>query len=411
LLLVAIYGGVLCKLAKLSQNIFFICLVLGYIWGKTVCNLKDNWDIFREDIMKKAIFVFIFLVLAILTMAQKETVNKDVNSDNLREVLPVTIFNYHDKFEESYYFDMFLYYNYDTTGILELNTLGLDSLWTVGMPNKDNWDTTFLMQHSRPLALMTDTQNYYPNSNHSVFNLNIEKPAWTYYYNYCWSKFIFSMSYVCDTDTLKDGMFIEVSFNGGEDFVNILDTSAIYNAENSPDLIENLTDYKSSYVQDTILGFSGGIFGNIPEQSNFSGFAAEFWWDDENGFDVTNARIRVHFVSDNVDNNKKGIIIDDLSILVEEWCHYVNIEEFKHEENEIVYMTPNPITENSKIFFENTENDLAQIRIFSNTGKLVDMYTTRDNFIEISKFEFNKGIYIFKIQVVDKYYYGKFVVV
>jgi len=361
--------------------------------------------------MEKTFLIFMILVLAVSAMAQKETVNLDVNSDNLREVLPVTIFTYHDKFEESYYFDMFYYYNYDTTGILELNTLGLDSLWTAGMPNKDNWDTTFLMQHSRPLALMTDTQNYYPNNNHSVFNLNIEKPAWTYYYNYCWSRFLLQMSFACDTDTLKDGLFFEISFDGGSSFVNLMDSNLVLNSPNGPDRIDNFAFPQSSYVQDTIIGYSGIVKNNYSEYTYMESLEVDFLWDDENGFDVTDAIVRVHFVSDSIDNAKKGVMIDNLYVTVEEWCHYVNIEEFKDEENEVVYVTPNPVSEKSKIVFENERSELAQIRVFSNTGKLVEVYTTRENFVEIIKSEFNKGIYIFQIQVGDKYYNGKFVVV
>ncbi|MFP4664212.1 MAG: T9SS type A sorting domain-containing protein [Bacteroidales bacterium] len=361
--------------------------------------------------MKKAIFIFIFLVLAILTMAQKETVNQELSNGNSREVLPVTIFYYMNEFEESYYYDDFLGYNYDTTGIFELNTMDSDSLWCIGAPNKENWDTTILDGFSRPNALITDTISNYPNNNHSVFELNIEKPEWTYYYNYCWSRFIFQMSFICDTDTLKDGFFIEISFNGGGDFANILDTTAILSAENSPDRIDNLTSFRSSFVMDTIFGFSGNIRGGVPEITELDCFSSIFWWDDVNGFDVTNAKIRVHFVSDSIDNQRKGVLIDNLTVSVEEWCHYVDIDDFENPKNESVFVSPNPINENSKILFNNTENNLAQIRIFSNTGKLIEVYSTKKDFIEISKSEFNKGIYIFQIQVGDKYYNGKFVVV
>ncbi len=361
--------------------------------------------------MKKAIFIFIFLVLAILAMAQKETVNQELSNGNSREVLPVMIFFYMNEFEESYYYDDFLGYNYDTSGIFELNTMDSDSLWCIGMPNKGVWDTTTLLSFSRPNALMTDTVNAYPPNNHSIFELSIKKPEWTYFYNYCWSRFLFQMSIACDTDTLKDGIYIEISFDGGESFSNLLEPTNVTSLQNGPDRYENFAFPQNSFVMDTIKGYSGNVRELTNEYVYMEGIEAELLWNDSNGFNVSEAIVRVHFVSDSIDNQRKGVLIDNLTVSVEEWCHYVDIDDFENPKNESVFVSPNPINENSKILFNNTENNLAQIRIFSNTGKLIEVYSTKKDFIEISKSEFNKGIYIFQIQVGDKYYNGKFVVV
>jgi len=361
--------------------------------------------------MKKVTFIFIFLGLTILAMAQKETENPELSNGNEREVLPVTIFFYMNEFEESYYYDDFLGYNYDTTGIFELNTMDSDSLWCVGMPNKGVWDTTTLLSFSRPNALMTDTVNAYPPNNHSIFELNIKKPEWTYYYNYCWSRFLLQMGFACDTDSLNDGMYFEISFDGGDNFANLLDSTSIINLPNGPDRIENFAFPQYSFVMDTIVGYSGIVKELTTQGVYMENIEAEFLWDDENGFDVTEAIIRVHFVSDSIDNQRKGVIIDNLYVLVEEWCHYVSIDDFEERTSDEVFVTPNPVSDLSKICFKNEKNELAQIRVFSNTGELVKVYATQENFVEISKSEFTKGIYIFQIQVGYKYNNGKFVVV
>ncbi|MGC9332340.1 MAG: hypothetical protein ACP5DZ_10770 [Bacteroidales bacterium] len=67
--------------------------------------------------MRKIIATLLIFCFAATAFAQHVTPICNQNK-NSKEVLPVTIFSYHDEFEESYYYDEYLGYNDDTTGIL-----------------------------------------------------------------------------------------------------------------------------------------------------------------------------------------------------------------------------------------------------------------------------------------------------
>ncbi|MFO7789741.1 MAG: hypothetical protein R6V32_04155, partial [Bacteroidales bacterium] len=92
--------------------------------------------------MKKTISTLIIFCFATTAFSQHETPHCIQNKKS-KEVLPVTIFSYHDEFEESYYYDEYDGYSYDTTGILNYNVLDLDSVWMSGIPNKSVWDTSY----------------------------------------------------------------------------------------------------------------------------------------------------------------------------------------------------------------------------------------------------------------------------
>lgn len=363
---------------------------------------------------KTVLFILLIFILCSTSFAQRNTPDCNKNK-NSKEVLPVLIFEYYDKFEESHYYDEYLGYNYDTTGILNYNVLGLDSLWMAGIPNKSEWDTSCLQEPSRPKALLTDTANPYPPNNHSVMEIHVEKPAWTAMYNYCWSRFLFKVDIACDTDSLKDGMYMEISFDGGQSFVNAMDTGAILDANNGPDEImniENLESYPLSMIGDSVLGFTGH-FNNVYEpESNYpymEGIGLEYWWDDAHGYDVTEAVIRIHFVSDSIDNPRQGIMMDDLYVLVEEWCYYVGKEDIEQNTNK-PFLYPNPLTTESKIYFNNNSNKLAILNIYTSTGALIHKEETYNEHFIIGNKNFNPGIYMYQLNVDNTTFSGKFIV-
>lgn len=362
--------------------------------------------------MRKAILFTSIILLATTAFAQHETPDCNQNK-NSKEVLPVTIFYYHDEFEESYYYDEYLGYNYDTTGILNYNVLGLDSIWMAGIPNKSVWDTSYLHEQSRPKALLTDTVNPYPPNNHSVMEINVEKPAWTAMYNYCWSLFVLQFDFACDTDTLKDGMYIEISFDGGQSFVNSMNPEAILNANKGPDNIDNFSVSQMSIIGDSVLGYTGNIINNVYEPGlNYpymESFSLGLWWDDVHGYDVTNAKVRMHFVSDSIDNTRQGIMLDYLSVYVEEWCHYIGIENEKQDTDK-PFLYPNPLTRESKIQYNNNSNKLAKLNIYNSTGALIHKTKTYNDHFMIGNKNFKSGIYFYQLIVGDANYTGKFIV-
>ncbi len=70
---------------------------------------------------------------------------------------------------------------------------------------------------------------------------------------------------------------------------------------------------------------------------------------------------------------------------------------------------PNPVTNISKLNFENN-NKTAEIKIFDATGRLIEKSITTNNFYEITTDNFNKGIYIFTINIDNRIINGKFLI-
>ncbi|HKK64046.1 MAG TPA: T9SS type A sorting domain-containing protein [Bacteroidales bacterium] len=364
--------------------------------------------------MKKAILCTFVILLATTAFAQHETPNCNQNK-NSKEVLPVTIFAFGDRFEYFAYSDEYqgLIENDSSLNILKYNILGIDSVWAAGIPEKNVWDSTILRDYSKPRALLTDTANPYPPNNHSVMEINVEKPAWTAMYNYCWSRFELIFDYVCDTDTLKDGMYIEISFDGGQSFVNAMDTAAILNANNGPDDIENFVASQMSMIGDSVLGYTGNIKNNWYEPGGNHPYLKSFelilWWDDIHGYDVTNTIVRIHFVSDSIDNPRQGIMIDDLGVKVEEWCYVIGKEENELNNNKHT-LYPNPVIKESWLKFNNKNRHKASLKIYNSTGSIVFTDVTKENQFIISNRQFKPGIYMYRLIVGDTNYTGKFIV-
>ncbi len=349
--------------------------------------------------------LLLFMLLTIFGFAQQSLSQTEKNFDLDREA--ITLFDYRNTFEEEVLYQSCHGTFYNPEGILELNTLGLDSLWSVGIVNKGEWDTTFLKPNHRPYSLATDTINPYPINQHAVFEIDVQKPDWAIEENNCWSYFVFQMDFACNTDTLKDGMYIEISFDGGEHFVNALDMDAVLNTNNAPDNILNIAAAQSSFVQDNILGYSG-IVREDYGGNNMETFEIDLEWNNEHGFEVKHAKIRVHFVSDSIDTQKNGIIINDLWIQVDDFC-FSNVNQTRLE-NTFTYAFPNPVQSKSKIVFPNPKHKTATVYIYSPLGKLVNTINTQNDCININANTYSKGVYTFKVHCNNHINSGKFVV-
>ncbi|MDA3912360.1 MAG: T9SS type A sorting domain-containing protein [Bacteroidales bacterium] len=364
----------------------------------------------KQNIITKLNLLLVFLIMLQFNgFAQHE--RPRWVTENSKEVLPVTIFRYKDGFEYFGYWDEYLGLteNDSSLNILRYNVLGLDSLWCAGMPNKSEWDSTYLPLSSKPNALLTDSVNTYPPNNHSVIEIVVEKPAWTEMFNYCWSTLDIKFGLICDTDTLNDGIYIDISFDGGNSFVNALDFNALLEVDNGPDIIEHYSNLDISMIQDSILGFSGRMI-NEGGISLLEGFDLKLKWDDQSGFDVSEAIIQIHFISDSIDNNKQGILIDELSVTVKEWCHYVGVNDLEFAENNELIAFPNPVLNESLIRFPNGTEQIATLSVFNSLGQLELNCRTENDYFIVKNEDFDIGIYHYTLVVDDRRYCGKFVV-
>jgi Secretion system C-terminal sorting domain/Right handed beta helix region len=76
----------------------------------------------------------------------------------------------------------------------------------------------------------------------------------------------------------------------------------------------------------------------------------------------------------------------------------------------ILEITPNPSNGNFKIKFDNDENSSASATISDINGKIVDIRTTTDNFIQYSNMNLTDGIYFITVNELNITYIGKLIV-
>jgi hypothetical protein len=175
--------------------------------------------------------------------------------------------------------------------LLILSDTAGNDLWQVGRPQKVFFDSAY-----SPLnALVTDTIHPYSNSNSSYFDIKLPSP---YFFNV-----ILSFKHKYQTDSLIDGGYLEISYDGGTTWTNILqDTHPIeYFA------FENLYT-NTDTLYNGVNGFSGTSSGWVTTTIQWNwDFAAKGTNDDK--------YIRFHFISDSNQTNKAGWIIDNLVLL------------------------------------------------------------------------------------------------
>lgn len=146
-----------------------------------------------------------------------------------------------------------------------------ENLWQVGIAQKSKLDSSF----SGLPVIITDTLNSYPAGADDWFYLSIpgsdENPNW-----YSWAEGILSFRHHFHTDSLLDGGFIEISYDRGESWVNIIYDDPV---------MQEFTGLYSP--DDTITGgipaFSGTSDGWLIDELVFRGYSVSGAVEDQRG--------------------------------------------------------------------------------------------------------------------------------
>jgi hypothetical protein len=180
--------------------------------------------------------------------------------------------------------------------IINQNT---DNLWQIGHPGK----TFFNAAYAGEKAIVTDTINPYPVNNVSSFIYVIHDP----YTKDCYTSMEFWNKY--DTDTLNDFGTIEASYDGGNSWVVVSDSTGV------GDMYGNFWwegDFHANgnYFTDHSLNISGKSDGWIKSKFNWQ------WWiavdRDTIISNPDSLMIRFTFNSDAIAENKEGWMIDEI---------------------------------------------------------------------------------------------------
>jgi len=224
--------------------------------------------------------------------------------------------------------------------------------WQIGKPGK----SFFNAPHAGVKAILTDTLNSYPVNDTSRFIYVIRNP----YTQTCYTSMEFWHKY--DTDTLTDAGIIEASYNGGSSWVVVNDTSNVSPWGSFFWWDEDYHSTDGRYTAHPVIT-SGKSDGWILSRFNWQ------WWIPVKSDTIISLpdslMIRFTFISDPVQSNREGWMIDDILTASAWWQLCSEIPETPAREN--LRVSPNPFKEQTR--FE-TGNDLAdaEINVYNATG-------------------------------------------
>jgi hypothetical protein len=186
----------------------------------------------------------------------------------------------------------------------EFITIGLSesNIWQIGHPQKVYFNSAY----EGNKAIVTDTLNPYPLSNYSYFDLVIGN----FNYNAYWFPYsaLIDFRHKFDSDTLRDGGYITVSWDKGQTWENV-----IYNTIPMQNGI--ITINQNLYTeQDTLFngekGFSGRSNGWVHSSFGWEGILVKKKME----FPPDTAIVRFNFISDNNHNPREGWMIDQIRL-------------------------------------------------------------------------------------------------
>ena len=256
------------------------------------------------------------------------------------------------------------------------------NIWQIATPQKNFFDSSY----SPAKAILTDSIYDYPINVNSYFDLYISPQIYDRFYG---DAFYISFKHKMDTDTLKDGGFITVSRDCGQSWLNIIDDN--YNEVNPKDMNINLYD-ETSILEDSIKGFSG----------HYDWVKTEFTWHHIPakglGFCDTTT-LRFNFISDSVDTNKEGWMIDDILI------YTVNLKG-SISDNSIdmpFQVFPNPSKNYFSILF-NEKQSKTKVKIMNQWGQLMYEEMITNSSKRDIQFDITPGIYSLLVESEDQAY-------
>ncbi len=263
--------------------------------------------------------------------------------------------------------------NFETTCQIFKPDTSATNVWKVGTTTKPFFGTAY----SPPNALMTDTLNPYPTSNHSWFDLVL--PNNMYYY----LGMIVSFRHKYQTDIGNDGGYIEVSYNQGASWHNVIHDDTV----TSPIVFASQNLYtKTDILNNGTPAFSGTSNGWVNT-------SIQWVWAFPLRFLPDTLILRFHFKSDSIQTNLDGWMIDNLLISYADLGSDINeLETGSH----IAY--PNPTTGLLRIKKTGLRYETSFITVYNNQGQQVLAPSRFENQeFELNCSEWPNGLYFFQV--------------
>jgi hypothetical protein len=257
-----------------------------------------------------------------------------------------------------------------------------NGIWEIGKPNKSIFDSSYSGLNS----MVTDLDSLYPNNDTSIFYATYSYNGWIPNYLGIFHPLEIELIHRFNTDTTSDYGAIEMSFNGGNTWYDVL--SSAHNISWGPYQNHHYFLGTNDTIYDS-LSISGNSNGWV--HSKFSKDIEQLVFNDSLSLGDS-ILLRFTFVTDSIGRNE-GWQIDDLCIKMD----IFNTVEENHRETKISII-PNPAKEIIRIQFSDPNVRVQQeLKIYSITGQLVlhQMITPPESEINIETLE--SGVYLYTI--------------
>jgi len=263
----------------------------------------------------------------------------------------------------------------------------------IGEPQKSFFNAAY----SVPNAMVTDTTNFYTANNVSSFDLYVGEynmdGLWGW--NYPTDIFI-DFRHKFDTDTLMDGGYITVSWDKGLTWMNIINDS-VYLGEHPNWNFLPFGGIPNLYSPDDVLfngepGFSGKSDGWV--------HTCLAWWvlpvKTALDFPPDTMIIRFNFISDNVQNNKEGWMIDQIRLFSLDLGSGLRENQAGGKR---AHIAPNPLKSSSTVTFDKTYEDV-EYSLLDVTGRIcAGGNAEKCNQFTLDRSNISPGIYLLKLVI------------
>lgn len=243
------------------------------------------------------------------------------------------------------------------------------NIWQVGAPNK----AIFNLAATAPNAMITDTANYYPPNNRSSFQFAVA--PWVE-----WGVLAIQWKQKLDIDSGFDGGMIEFSIDSGQSWQNAFENPNVYN----------------------FYGFDPANKQTLPDGDFVFSGTDSAWRDIWLCYDFSWLRlkdsihVRFTFLSDSVDNNKEGWMIDNL--MLHQTIFHTSVNEFKQDKYLSVY--PNPAS--NIIYIEAQKlpgfHIVEQMALINSLGQVVEQWENIPTKYFINAQKYSNGLYYLKVR-------------
>lgn len=274
-----------------------------------------------------------------------------------------------------------------------------DNSWEI---YKDSTVSTYDGNVDYYYSMTTKKNGNYPADNSSSFTLKLSC-------GYI-EEFTLLFNHRYETTKNKDGGFIEISYDLGESWINIVsDTTNIGKPDPLCEIEPDIPCHSGLYVDSLLYSISDTIRGGIPSVNGLNDTLTQVSFTRGYGefFAPDSIYIRFTFLSDNESDTLSGWTISNIETFQ---TVLLNAEKIQVHKEPRIY--PNPITINSVINIKNCIDEEFEMMLYNSNGSLLykQHYWGDSNIIHLPFKDLVSGIYVCKLTSSVNSYSLKFIV-